>query len=50
MAMERDVVATAAALFNGVPEAGKLTSGGTESIFLAVQVARDHARRERGVD
>ncbi|HEX8802990.1 MAG TPA: aminotransferase class V-fold PLP-dependent enzyme, partial [Acidimicrobiales bacterium] len=28
---------------------GKLSSGGTESLFLAVQVARDHARAERGV-
>ena len=47
--MEQEVIAMAADLF-GRPEAvGKLTSGGTESIFLAVQVARDHARAERGI-
>ena len=47
--MEQEVVAMAADLF-GLPEAaGKLTSGGTESIFLAVQVAREHARQERGI-
>jgi sphinganine-1-phosphate aldolase len=43
--LERDVVAAAASLVGDPPpEAGCLTSGGTESIFLAVQVARDHAR------
>ena len=31
------------------PRGGKLTSGGTESLFLAVQVARDHAREIRGI-
>ena len=36
-------------LLHGNPRAGKLTSGGTESLFLAVQVARDHARAERGI-
>ena len=47
--MEQEVVGMAADLF-GRPEAhGKLTSGGTESIFLAVQVAREHAREERGI-
>jgi glutamate/tyrosine decarboxylase-like PLP-dependent enzyme len=47
--MEQELVAQAADLF-GRPEAvGKLTSGGTESIFLAVQVAREHAREERGI-
>ena len=50
LAMERAVVAMGADLLGGEPRAGKLTSGGTESIFLAVQVARDHARRERGID
>jgi glutamate/tyrosine decarboxylase-like PLP-dependent enzyme len=40
--MEKEVVAAAASLVGGPPpEAGCLTSGGTESIFLAVQVARD---------
>ena len=48
--MERDVVAMAADLFHGEPRAGRLSSGGTESIFLTVQVARDHARLTRGIE
>jgi glutamate/tyrosine decarboxylase-like PLP-dependent enzyme len=36
-------------LLHGNPRGGKLTSGGTESLFLAVQVARDHARDQRGI-
>lgn len=47
--MEREVVAMGADLLHGNPRGGKLTSGGTESLFLAVQVARDHARAARGV-
>jgi sphinganine-1-phosphate aldolase len=47
--MEREVVAMAADLLHGNPRGGKLTSGGTESLFLAVQVARDHAREARGI-
>ena len=47
--MERHVVAMAADLLHGDERAGKLTSGGTESLFLAVQVARDHARQVRGI-
>jgi glutamate/tyrosine decarboxylase-like PLP-dependent enzyme len=46
--MELDVIAMAAQLLGTEPNAGSLTSGGTESIFLAVQVARDHAR-SRGI-
>lgn len=47
--MEQEVVAMSADLL-GLPAAGgKLTSGGTESIFLAVQVAREHARATRGI-
>ena len=42
--MELDVIAMAAQLLGTAPNAGSLTSGGTESIFLAVQVARDSAR------
>lgn len=43
--LEHEVVAAAASLVGDPPaKAGCLTSGGTESIFLAVQVARDHAR------
>jgi len=48
--MEREVVAMAADLFHGDPRGGRLSSGGTESIFLAVQVARDHARLARGTE
>jgi glutamate/tyrosine decarboxylase-like PLP-dependent enzyme len=47
--MEREVVAMGADLLHGNPRSGKLTSGGTESLFLAVQVARDHARAARGI-
>jgi glutamate/tyrosine decarboxylase-like PLP-dependent enzyme len=47
--MELDLVAMAADLLGTAPDAGAVTSGGTESIFLAVQVARDHARAERGI-
>jgi glutamate/tyrosine decarboxylase-like PLP-dependent enzyme len=47
--MEQELVAMAADLLHGDPRAGALTSGGTESIFLAVQVARDQARTERGI-
>jgi len=47
--MEQEVVAMADALFGAPEAAGKLTSGGTESIFLAVQVAREHARTTRGI-
>lgn len=47
--MELDVIAMAADLVHTDPNAGSMTSGGTESIFLAVQVARDHARTVRGI-
>ncbi|MCZ7526229.1 MAG: aminotransferase class V-fold PLP-dependent enzyme [Acidimicrobiia bacterium] len=48
--MEEDVVAMTADLLHA-PEGfgGAMTSGGTESILLAVKVARDRARAERGV-
>lgn len=46
--METEVIAWGADLVNG-PGPGRLTSGGTESIFLAVQTMRDHARTERGI-
>lgn len=46
--MESEVIAWGADLLNG-PGPGRLTSGGTESIFLAVQTMRDHARDERGI-
>lgn len=45
---ETDVVAMTAALLGGGAEvAGNMTSGGTESILLAVKTARDWARAER---
>jgi glutamate/tyrosine decarboxylase-like PLP-dependent enzyme len=47
--MEREVVSMAGDLFGARQSGGKLTSGGTESIFLAVQVAREHARQARGI-
>jgi sphinganine-1-phosphate aldolase len=48
--MEIDVVGDTAALLNA-PEGsgGCLTSGGTESIVMAVYTARERARAERGV-
>lgn len=47
--MELDVIAMAADLLGTAPDAGSLSSGGTESIFLAVQVAREHNRQARGI-
>jgi sphinganine-1-phosphate aldolase len=47
--MELDVIAMAADLLGTDHNAGALSSGGTESIFLAVQVARDQARSVRGI-
>jgi sphinganine-1-phosphate aldolase len=48
--METDVVSMTAALLHGGDESGGcMTSGGTESILLAVKTARDRAREERGV-
>jgi glutamate/tyrosine decarboxylase-like PLP-dependent enzyme len=49
MEMELNLVAMAAELFGTAPNAGSISSGGTESIFLALQVARDHARAERDI-
>jgi glutamate/tyrosine decarboxylase-like PLP-dependent enzyme len=47
--IELELVAMAADLFGAPADAGAITSGGTESIFLAVQTARDQARAERGI-
>ena len=47
--MELDLIAMAADLFGSDPAAGSISSGGTESIFLAVQTARDDAREARGI-
>ncbi|MBC7375525.1 MAG: aspartate aminotransferase family protein, partial [Frankiales bacterium] len=46
--MENEVIAiTAAHLGGGADTVGSFTSGGTESIILAVKAARDHARLTR---
>jgi glutamate/tyrosine decarboxylase-like PLP-dependent enzyme len=48
--MEREVVAFGLTLLNAPPgAAGSMTSGGTDSIFLAIKAARDHARAKRGL-
>ncbi len=48
--MERDVVGFGLSLLNAPPgAAGAMTSGGTDSIFLAIKAARDHARAKRGL-
>lgn len=47
--IECDVVAMCAELFTAGEALGNVTSGGTESIILAVKAARDQARVERGV-
>lgn len=44
---EAEVVAIAADLLNGAEAVGSLTSGGSESILMAVKTARDRARVEQ---
>src|SRR5690348_12856325 len=46
--MEAEVVAMGAALFHTDPKAGTMSSGGTESVFLAVHTARSHGE-QRGI-
>jgi glutamate/tyrosine decarboxylase-like PLP-dependent enzyme len=46
--LERESADLVAALLHGIPDAGGLTSGGTESIFVAVSVARTIGR-EQGI-
>lgn len=49
--MQRDVVSMVNDLLHGDDESGgAMTSGGTESIFMAVKTARDKARAERSID
>jgi sphinganine-1-phosphate aldolase len=49
--MEAEVVEMTSGLLNAPQGAGgSMTSGGTESILMAVKTARDRARVERGVD
>jgi len=47
--MESEVVAMAASLFHTDPKAGTMSSGGTESVFLAVHTARSHGEKQRGI-
>lgn len=48
--MQRDIVAVVADLLHGGEDTGgSMTSGGTESIFMAVKTARDRMREERGI-
>ncbi len=48
---ESEVCQATAELLNAPPEAvGTMTSGGTESILMAVKAARDMARAERGIE
>lgn len=48
--LQRDIVAIAADLLHGGEDCGgAMTSGGTESIFMAVKTARDRMRTERGI-
>lgn len=48
--MEREVVGFGLALLNAPPgAAGAMTSGGTDSIVMAVKAARDFARAKRGL-
>jgi glutamate/tyrosine decarboxylase-like PLP-dependent enzyme len=46
---EAEVVAMTAAMLHAEPAVGTVTSGGTESILLAMRTYRDHARAVRGV-
>src|SRR5262245_52332542 len=49
--IQSEVVGACAELFHGAPDAaGFMTSGGTESILMAVKSARERGRAERGVD
>lgn len=48
--MEHECIAMTASLLNGDDNiAGNITSGGTESILLALKTARDYARDKRGI-
>ncbi len=48
--IQSEVVGACAALFHAPPgAAGFMTSGGTESILMAVKAARERARHERGI-
>jgi sphinganine-1-phosphate aldolase len=46
---EAEIGALTAKLFHGPEAAGSMTSGGSESVLMAVKTARDHARATRGI-
>jgi sphinganine-1-phosphate aldolase len=46
---ENEVVGMSASLLGDENAVGAMTSGGTESILMAVKTARDWARKERGI-
>jgi glutamate/tyrosine decarboxylase-like PLP-dependent enzyme len=49
--MQRDVIAISTDLLHGAEDVGgTMTSGGTESIVMAVKAARDKMRAERGIE
>jgi glutamate/tyrosine decarboxylase-like PLP-dependent enzyme len=48
--METEVVEMTAGLLHGPDAGGAMTSGGTESILMAMLSARERARAERGVE
>jgi sphinganine-1-phosphate aldolase len=47
--IQSEVVGACASLFHGETAAGFMTSGGTESILMAVKAARERAKHERGI-
>jgi sphinganine-1-phosphate aldolase len=50
--MEAEIVSMAVNMYNGSPEAGNcgsITTGGTESIMMAVKTYRDFAKNERDI-
>jgi glutamate/tyrosine decarboxylase-like PLP-dependent enzyme len=48
--LQAEVVAMAASLLDAPPDAaGFLTTGGTESLLMAVKAARERGRKERGI-
>lgn len=46
---ESEIISMTAGLLSAPDGTGNVTSGGTESILMAVKTARDYAREERGV-
>ncbi|HMK12646.1 MAG TPA: aminotransferase class V-fold PLP-dependent enzyme [Acidimicrobiales bacterium] len=49
--LQTDVVSMVCGLLDGGPDAaGFLTTGGTESLLMAVTAARERGRRERGIE